>query len=58
MTKNPISASFQSICKKHDICYLMDEVQTGCGPTGKFWAHEHFNLDGPPDIVSFRDVIN
>ncbi len=31
----------------------MDEVQTGCGPTGKFWAHEHFNLDGPPDMVTF-----
>ena len=32
---------------------MIDEVQTGCGPTGKFWAHEHFNLDGPPDIVTF-----
>lgn len=28
-------------------------MQTGCGPTGKFWAHEHFNLDTPPDIVTF-----
>ena len=31
----------------------MDEVQTGCGPTGKFWAHEHFNLPDSPDIVTF-----
>ena len=31
----------------------MDEVQTGCGPTGKFWAHEHFNLMDSPDIVTF-----
>ena len=31
----------------------MDEVQTGCGPTGKFWAHEHFNLTDSPDIVTF-----
>ena len=31
----------------------MDEVQTGGGPTGKIWAHEFFNLSGPPDIVTF-----
>jgi len=43
----------QKICAKHDIVYLMDEVQTGGGPTGKMWAHEFFELDGPPDIVTF-----
>jgi len=43
----------QAICKKHDIVFLIDEVQTGCGPTGKFWAYEHFELDGPPDVLSF-----
>ena len=32
---------------------MLDEVQTGCGATGKMWAHEHFNLDEPPDLVSF-----
>ena len=31
----------------------MDEVQTGGGPTGKMWAHEHFNLREAPDIVTF-----
>ena len=25
----------QKICKEHDIVYLIDEVQTGGGPTGK-----------------------
>lgn len=33
--------------------FIIDEVQTGCGATGKFWAHEHFNLSDSPDIVSF-----
>lgn len=33
--------------------YIMDEVQTGCGTTGKFWAHEHFNMTDPPDVVTF-----
>ena len=32
---------------------LIDEVQTGLGATGKFWAHEHFNLESPPDIMTF-----
>jgi hypothetical protein len=32
----------------------LDEVQTGGGPTGKMWAHEHFDLPEAPDIVSFR----
>lgn len=32
---------------------MVDEVQTGCGPTGKFWAHEHWNLPDPPDVVTF-----
>ena len=31
----------------------MDEVQTGCGPTGTFWAHEQWNLAEPPSIVTF-----
>ena len=32
---------------------IVDEVQTGIGATGKFWAHEHWNLSEPPDMVSF-----
>ncbi|XP_072386731.1 4-aminobutyrate aminotransferase, mitochondrial-like [Diabrotica undecimpunctata] len=43
----------QKICKKNGVAYIIDEVQTGCGPTGKFWCHEHFNLPNPPDIVTF-----
>jgi len=31
----------------------MDEVQTGCGPSGKMWCHEHFNLPEPADFVTF-----
>jgi len=43
----------QDICAKYDIVFCIDEVQTGGGPTGKIWAHEYFNLSGPPDIVTF-----
>lgn len=43
----------REITAKHGAALIIDEVQTGCGPTGKFWAHEHFNLTTPPDIVTF-----
>ncbi|KPM04624.1 4-aminobutyrate aminotransferase, mitochondrial-like protein [Sarcoptes scabiei] len=43
----------RKISSKHGIALVIDEVQTGCGPTGKFWAHEHFDLESPPDIVTF-----
>lgn len=32
---------------------IVDEVQTGFGATGKFWGHAHWNLDSPPDMVTF-----
>lgn len=43
----------QRIAKKNGAALLIDEVQTGGGPTGKLWCHEHFNLDSPPDVVTF-----
>ncbi|BES97655.1 4-aminobutyrate aminotransferase [Nesidiocoris tenuis] len=43
----------QKITQKHGCNLLIDEVQTGCGSTGKMWCHEHFNLESPPDIVTF-----
>ncbi|MBU0946657.1 MAG: L-lysine 6-transaminase [Proteobacteria bacterium] len=41
----------RSLCDQHDIMLIFDEVQTGIGITGKFWAHEHFDVQ--PDILSF-----
>lgn len=45
--------SLRNIAKELDVLLIVDEVQTGCGSTGKFWAHEHWGLDDPPDIVTF-----
>ncbi|KAJ1530693.1 hypothetical protein ONE63_005559 [Megalurothrips usitatus] len=54
---NPGSPAFfqglQRIAHKHGAALLIDEVQTGGGPTGKFWCHEHFDLPSPPDVVTF-----
>jgi len=45
--------NLQKLCKKNGAALLIDEVQTGGGSTGKFWCHEHFNLEYPPDVVTF-----
>ncbi|XP_041087132.1 4-aminobutyrate aminotransferase, mitochondrial-like [Polyodon spathula] len=43
----------RDIARKHGCVFHVDEVQTGGGGTGKFWAHEHWGMDDPADIVSF-----
>jgi 4-aminobutyrate aminotransferase/(S)-3-amino-2-methylpropionate transaminase len=43
----------RDLALKHNVLFIVDEVQTGVGATGKFWAHEHWNLETPPDMVSF-----
>ncbi|KAJ8609421.1 hypothetical protein MRB53_039092 [Persea americana] len=43
----------RDLTKKHNVLMIVDEVQTGVGATGKFWAHEHWNLTSPPDMVTF-----
>ncbi len=40
----------EALCRKHNILFLVDEVQTGMGRTGKFWAHQHYELK--PDVIS------
>lgn len=40
----------RQICDENEILLIFDEVQTGFGITGKFWAHEHFV---EPDILAF-----
>ncbi len=40
----------REICSKHDVLMIMDEVVTGFGKTGKFWAHQHWNVI--PDLMT------
>ena len=39
----------QSICRKHGILLIADEVQSGFGRTGKWFASEHFGIE--PDLI-------
>jgi 4-aminobutyrate aminotransferase-like enzyme len=41
------------LTKIYDVPLVFDEVQTGWGATGKIWAHEHFDLPSPPDVVTW-----
>jgi 4-aminobutyrate aminotransferase/(S)-3-amino-2-methylpropionate transaminase len=39
--------------KKMGKYMIVDEVQTGVVTSGKFWMHENFELDSPPDFMCF-----
>lgn len=39
----------ERICREHGILFMVDEVQTGVGRTGRWWASEHFGIT--PDIL-------
>jgi 4-aminobutyrate aminotransferase/(S)-3-amino-2-methylpropionate transaminase len=43
----------RDITARNGVLLIVDEVQTGVGATGRFWAHEHWGLDTPPDMVTF-----
>ncbi|KAJ1679757.1 hypothetical protein EV182_001389 [Spiromyces aspiralis] len=50
---NHFFRELRRITKDYDVLMIVDEVQTGVGASGKFWAHEMWDLDTPPDIVTF-----
>lgn len=37
--------------EERDVILICDEVQSGCGLTGKFWAYQHNGI--VPDVISF-----
>jgi 4-aminobutyrate aminotransferase len=45
----------RKICDKHGILLVCDEVQSGCGRTGKWWAVQHTGVE--PDMITIAKGI-
>src|SRR5271168_2189833 len=45
----------QEICKRHEILFIADEVQTGFGRTGAMFASERYNIT-PDILVSAKSI--
>jgi len=51
---NPATSEFVqgivALCQEHQLLLIVDEVQTGLGRTGKYFAYEHYRIK--PDVVT------
>jgi acetylornithine/N-succinyldiaminopimelate aminotransferase len=45
----------RELCDKHKLLLVFDEVQTGMGRTGRWYAHQHWNVR--PDIVTLAKAL-
>jgi len=41
----------QRLCNENDVMFIVDEIQSGLGITGRMWAYEHLGLE--PDMLCF-----
>jgi ornithine--oxo-acid transaminase len=46
----------ERLCKKYGTLFVADEVQTGIGRTGKFWAIEHWGVQ--PDMICMAKALS
>ena len=45
----------QELCRQHGVLLIVDEVQTGYGRTGKFFACEHYDIQ--PDMLTMAKAM-
>jgi len=48
-------AGLVEICKEKNLLFIVDEIQTGLGRTGKYFAYEHFGFT--PDVVTLAKML-
>ena len=46
----------QKLCQKYGTLFVADEIQTGIGRTGKFWAIEHWGV--VPDMICMAKALS
>ncbi|QXP82793.1 aspartate aminotransferase family protein [Methylococcus sp. Mc7] len=44
------------LCRKYGALFVADEIQTGIGRTGKFWAIEHWGVE--PDMILMAKALS
>lgn len=49
--RNEFHKALRKVCDDNQILYILDEVQTGMGLTGKMWAYQNYDII--PDIIAF-----
>lgn len=42
--------NLQSVCKKHGVLLIVDDIQAGCGRTGNYFSFEEVGIE--PDIIT------
>jgi len=48
-------AGVRHLCDEHGIVFVVDEVQTGFGRTGRMWGIEHYGVE--PDLITIAKSI-
>ncbi|EAR22210.1 diaminobutyrate--2-oxoglutarate transaminase [Nitrococcus mobilis] len=48
--------NLQQLCRKHDMLLIVDDIQAGCGRTGKFFSFEEAEID--PDVITISKSLS
>ena len=48
--------ALEQVCRKHDMLLIVDEIQVGCGRTGRFFGFEESGIH--PDIVTMSKSLS
>jgi diaminobutyrate-2-oxoglutarate transaminase len=48
--------NLQAVCRKHDVLLIVDDIQVGCGRTGKFFSFEESGI--VPDIITLSKSLS